>query len=526
MPARRVLLVHPASEPNFWQLPLICRTHGCKAAFPPLGLITLAALLPEDWELRLVDQDVRPLQEADWQWADLVLVSGMLSHRAGLLALVREAKARGRTVVAGGFYPSGLPQEVLDAGADLVVRGEAENTVPLMLGALAGGRRGQVIEHPEKPALTSSAVPRFDLLELSAYKSVALQTSRGCPHDCEFCDVTSLLGRRVRTKEVHQVLAELQFLYRLGWRGSIFFADDNFIGDRAYARELLEELIPWNRSRGEPFSFWSQASLELARHPDLIDLMTAANFDTVFVGIESPDVEVLTRAGKHQNVRHPLVDSLNNITKNGLGVMGSFIVGMDGEEAGAGARITALVEAAALPLVMPNLMVALPRTRLWDRLQREGRLAPVTRTMDALFYWPTFSPARPEREILEEYAQLWEDLFEPSRFLARAGRYFLLMRPTRAALGQEAQTAVNSRPSATRFDWRRRLNELRCLGLLIWRWTWQRRQGRQFFRQLREIRRKNPSRLHKFVAACFFGEEMMGVSEVIRRRVREYLDRS
>ena len=211
-------------------------------------------MLPAEWELRLVDLNVRSLTEEDWQWAELVLISAMYIQRDGLLALVREAKRRGKTVVAGGPYPTSLPEAVVEAGCDFVVRGEGENTMPLFLEALRQGQAG-IIAKGEKPDLTTSPIPRFDLLGLNDYSSFTIQTSRGCPFDCEFCDVVNLFGRKPRYKSPQQVIAELETLYRLGARGAVFICDDNFIGNKKQARAFLQELTPWLRSRREPFRF-------------------------------------------------------------------------------------------------------------------------------------------------------------------------------------------------------------------------------------------------------------------------------
>ncbi|MFZ0053125.1 MAG: radical SAM protein, partial [Desulfobaccales bacterium] len=238
-------------------------------------------MLPSEWELRLADLNTRSLTEEDWQWADLILISAMYIQRAGLLALVREAKRRGKTVVAGGPHPTSLPEAVLEAGCDFVVRGEGENTIPLLLEAIRHGKTG-IIENGEKPDLTTSPIPRFDLLQLKDYVTFTIQTSRGCPFDCEFCDVVNLFGRTPRYKTPKQVIAELETLYRLGARGSAFICDDNFIGSKKHARAFLQELIPWLKSRGEPYRFLTQASVNLGQDPEMIDLMIAANLREVF----------------------------------------------------------------------------------------------------------------------------------------------------------------------------------------------------------------------------------------------------
>ncbi len=370
----RALLINPEFPKFFWTMPQLCHIHGCKSSTAPLGLITVAALLPKDWQLRLVDLNTGALSEADWEWAEVVLFSAMAVQRASLLDLVREAKTRGKPVVAGGPYPSTIPEEVMAAGCDFLVRGEAELLMPQLLEGLAQGKTGSIYEAQDKPDLSFSPIPRFDLLKPEDYLSISIQTTRGCPFDCEFCDVVSLFGRKVRTKNPEQVLAELEALYRLGGVKHIFIADDNFIGNKGYARQLLHQIIPFMKSHGEPFSFITQASVNLGQNLDLIDLMTEANFNSVFLGVESPDEEVLQLARKRQNVASPLTESIKAINANGLSLIASFILGMDGETSGAGDRIADFVEATELPIVMLNMLFPLLRTRLWHRLEKEGRL--------------------------------------------------------------------------------------------------------------------------------------------------------
>ncbi len=372
----KALLVHPATPLSFFSYPKLLHRWGYKAMMPSISLITVAALLPREWQLRLVDLNAESMTDQQWDWADLVMISGMIIHRPNLLALIREAKARGKTVVVGGPYATSLPEEVLEAGADFVVRGEGENTIPLFLEALAQGRQGGVFKCHTKPDLATSPIPRFDLLNLKHYASLSIQTSRGCPHDCEFCDVVHLFGRRPRYKEPRQVIAELETLYRLGWRGPVFISDDNFIGNKTQARAILRELTPWSKSRGEPFVFNTQATVTLGQDVPLIDLMTEANFVEVFLGLESPEEEALIRSAKHHNLRASMQESVETIKANGLKIIGSFILGMDGERPGTGDRIISFIEATHIPMVMINLLQPAPHTRLWQRLQQEDRLLP------------------------------------------------------------------------------------------------------------------------------------------------------
>ena len=288
-----VLLVNPRLPRSFWSFPDIMRVTGKKALMPSLGLLTVAGLLPDDWTARMADENVRPVSDEDLAWADVVMVSAMLVQRDGLFACARRAKALGKIVAAGGPYVTSAPQEVLDAGCDFVIVGEGERTIPLLVQAIVEGRTGGIITVDDRTDMAGVPLPRYDLINPRDYDAMPLQTSRGCPFACEFCDVINLFGRTPRYKSCAQVTAELSAILDTGHLGSVFFTDDNFIGNPGRARELLRAIADWNRAHGEPFWFITQASVNLGGSPELIDLMTAANFGYVFVGIESPDTDVL-----------------------------------------------------------------------------------------------------------------------------------------------------------------------------------------------------------------------------------------
>ena len=411
------------------------------------------------------------------------------------------------------------------AGCDFLVRGEAELLMPQLLEGLREGRSGSIYEATEKPDLSLSPIPRFDLLQPENYSTLSIQTTRGCPFDCEFCDVVSLFGRKVRTKKPEQVLAELEALYRLGGVNLIFIADDNFIGNKAYARQLLKQLIPFLKTRGEPFSFMTQTSVNLGQNLDLIDLMTEANFDTVFIGVESPDEQVLQRAHKRQNVASPLADSLRAINGNGLTIIGSFILGLDGETAGAGDRIAEFAEATDLPIVMLNILFPMFRTRLWHRLQKEGRLREDLvdewvrrKTPEMEYYTQMFlQPSRSEEEIVEEYFRMVDRLLEPSAFLGRAYRSILAMRPTRSALA--AKNGKTLPPAGPPHQKSRRdyLNDIRRFLRLAWGQGVKSACRGQFWRQLYGVWRHNPSRLIRYLSTCSYGEDFFLFREALLR---------
>lgn len=511
----RALLINAKSDFAFWTLQESARFTGSKTLAPPLGLVTAAALLPDEWELRLVDRNLRPPDEEEWNWSDIALVSGMLGQKTDMLSTVREAKSRGKLTAVGGPYPTSLPHELLDAGADFVVSGEGELSIPLFLEALKGGSVAKIIKSSDRPDMRTSPVPRFDLLNLYDYQIFLVQTSRGCPFECEFCDIINLLGRKPRYKSPDQVIRELQALFDLGWRGTVFVGDDNFIGSRTHALAILEKLIPWQKSHGEPFGFLTQASVNLGKDLEMIDKLTEANFSNIFIGLESPDTSVLEKAHKFQNVRNPVKTAMETINKNGLVVLGSFIVGFDNEEAGIADRIIALVEETALPIVMLNLLTALPNTKLWDRLEREGRLLDDMVLKDRMTGdRMNFVPTRPESEIFEEMVKVWDTLYEPGRFFDRTSRYFRRMRPTRAAMGVESQTYGPAVPHAglpRRIWWRHFRGFFRFIYVQGIRPPY---RG-HFWRNLLAMRRENPSRIDVYLQACGLGESMFRIREML-----------
>ena len=521
----RALLVNAKADFSFWTLPRSNRLLGTKTLAPPLGLITVAALLPSEWKLRLVDLNIRELHEDDWDWAEIVMISGMLGQKTSLLQTVKEAKRRGKRVVVGGPYPTTVPEEVLQAGADSLVRGEGENTVALFLDALKEGRIHGVFENHEKPDLSTSPVPRFDLLSLNDYQVLQVQTSRGCPFDCEFCDIVNLYGRKPRYKSPDKVMRELEALYNLGWRGEVFIGDDNFIGSRAHAQELLGKLIEWQRSHGEPFSFTIQASVNLGDDLETMDLMTAANFGSVFIGLESVDEEALKLAHKYQNLGNSMTERVRSINKNGLTVVGSFIIGFDGERKGTDQRISKFVEETGIPVVMVNVLTPLPYTDLWRRLEREGRLLEMMDLgKDMIGDQLSFLPTRPTSEILEEVAGVWSYLYEPERFLKRTARYYAQMRPTRAALEMRNPPSDPSVPSA-KAPLKKKLRMARAALLLIWELGVRPPYRRHFWRQLLEVYRQNPSRIDLFVQKCGLGLSMFAIRNMVLKLKDKRLSR-
>lgn len=510
------LLISPKSPSTFWSYETLLQLLGKKALQPPLGLLTVAALLPDSWTCRLVDCNVRPVTDAEWNWADIVLLSGMIVQKPHLLELVAEAKRRDKRVAVGGPYATALPDELRDAGADFLVLDEAELTLTPFLEALEQGATGGTFTaNGAKPEVTSTPPARFDLLDLSAYDSMAIQFSRGCPFLCEFCDIIVLYGRRPRTKRPAQVLAEMDQLYRLGWRGTIFIVDDNFVGNRKAAKEMLRELLTWQAERGYPFQFDTEASLDLAQDLELLDLMVACGFRSVFLGIETPDADSLERTLKHQNLRQPLDEAVAAITGSGIRVMSGFIIGFDGEATGAGTRVVEFVERTAIPNAFVSILQALPGTALWTRLAREGRLRDATTAFGDATYLANFAPTRPLTQIAEEFVEAFERLYEPRTYLDRTWRYFL-------SFGATRRVAWPTRTAGPPFG--ETLRTLPAIIRILWRQGIARRTRWRFWHHLLSIARHNPGALAHYVTVCAFSEHFLVFRRLIRRSINEQLE--
>ena len=508
----RALLVYPRYPTTYWSFEEALALAGQRALMPPLGLITAAALLPAHWELRLVDTNVRPLGPDDWAWAELVICSAMLVQKRDLEHCIREARGRGLPVAVGGPFASSTPDAPELRLANYLVLDEGEITIPLFLEALARGeQRGRFHSGGQKPDITRSPIPRFDLLDLAAYNVMAVQFSRGCPFQCEFCDIIVLYGRKPRTKEPAQLLAELDALHRLGWRGEVFLVDDNFIGNKRNVKRLLPELLAWQLQRGFPFAFTTEASVDLAAEPELLTGMAQCRFHRVFLGIETPDAESLAGAQKHQNTRHPLVEAVDAISAAGLQVMAGFILGFDGEAPGAGERIVDFVNATGIPLAMVGVLQALPNTALWLRLAGEGRLLesgePFTHGVQT--HLLNFSPSRPMAEIAAEFLACFDALYEPSAYLHRAYAYCQkLGLPRWPRLGQ--QRHGRTRP------WR-------VLAALCWRQGMRRSSRWLFWRQLALMAMRRPQLLNDYLWMLLVEEHMLRYRDVIHREVEAQL---
>lgn len=439
----KCLLIQPASEGfSFWHFTKACEIAGCKAVIPPLGLLTVAAILPQHWEFRLLDLHRTSFDEGLWDWADVVCTGGMLPQQPGILEVIERGVRDGKFVVVGGPDPTSQPE--LYGQASALVLNEGEATIPLWLDSWRAGHPAGTFVTTDRPDITQSPVPRFDLVDFRDYLFMGIQISRGCPYNCEFCDIIELYGRKPRVKTPEQVVAELETLHQLGYSGHLDVVDDNFIGNRPYIkREILPAMIQWMKRRKYPFYLAAQASLNIADDEPLLALMQEAEFRYLFVGIETPDHDLLLTAQKPQNTTGSIVDRVHKIYDYGMSVTAGFVLGFDNESDGMDEAIINLVEDTGICAVMVSLLIALPKTQLTRRLREEGRLIgadgkldlnegdyrvdlseSVFERCDQTTSGLNFVTQRDRRTILREFLNILNTVYDADRYFKRVVRTY------------------------------------------------------------------------------------------------------
>ena len=367
------LLIYPAFPDTFWSFKHALKFIRKHSAFPPLGLLTVGSMLPSDWPKRLIDLNVSRLTEKDLAWAESAFISAMAVQRESARQVITRCQKAGLKVVAGG--PLFTDEHTEFAGVDHFVLNEAELTLPPFLKDLQQGCAQNLYKTSEFADLKKTPPPMWELIDLKHYAAMSVQFSRGCPFNCDFCNITALLGHRVRIKTAAQIIAELDGLYRLGWRGQIFFVDDNFIGNRKYLMtELLPALIEWQKDKKQ-IHFNTESSVDLADNPALMEMMVAAGFNSVFIGIETPDEAGLAECNKKQNKNRNLVASVKRIQRAGLQVQGGFIEGFDSDTTSIFQHQIDFIQKSGIVTAMVGLLNAPPGTRLYQRLKQQGRLA-------------------------------------------------------------------------------------------------------------------------------------------------------
>jgi radical SAM superfamily enzyme YgiQ (UPF0313 family) len=413
----KALLVYPVFPDTYWSFRHALEFEGRRAAFPPLGLLTVSSMLPKDWDRRLVDMNVEELTDEDIQWADIVMVSAMIVQRESLEEVVARSRKLGKRVVVGGPYVSTSSERVPDA--DHIFVGEAETTLPEFLHDLELGVPQKIYQADERPSLLNTPVPDFSLVDMRKYSAMNIQYSRGCPFQCEFCDIIEIYGRVPRTKSNEQMVAELDALKASGWRGLVFIVDDNFIGNKKNVRLFMPDLITWSRENENPFSYITEASVNLAEDDSLLQMMEDAGFRRVFLGIETPVEESLIEAHKGQNTRRDLLDSVKKIQSYGMEVMAGFIVGFDNDPEDIFDRQMKFIGESGIPLAMVGLLNALPDTQLWRRLEKENRLTGMSDGNNTDCHL-NFIPKMNRDVLVEGYKSILRNIYSPAEYYHRA----------------------------------------------------------------------------------------------------------
>ncbi len=486
----RILLVYPRFPETFWGYQRALRFLGISATHPPLGMLTVAGMLPGGHDLRMVDLNVRSDRNEDWEWADLVLTGGMMIQRPSVEQVVARSRQHGVPVVIGGPDATTCSED-LPSDAHLVL-GEAESPrFAHAIDQLVRSRKRLILDLREEPqGIDDSPLPRYDIIDRKDYASMALQMSRGCPFKCEFCDIPFLFGNRTRYKPVDRTLAELELLYDWGWRGSVFWVDDNFIGNKKSCKDILPHVIEWQQNHGMPFQFYTQASVNLAADESLLDLMGDAGFDSVFLGIETPVEESLIETRKLQNTRFDLLESVQKIQGKGMQVMAGFIIGFDNDPDDIDDHLIRFIQDSGIPVAMTGLLTALPGSPLYDRLETEGRLLETNaeregnNTFQFAFNYKT---KQNPQTLIDAYKRVLLEVY------GKPENYFKRVETLYRNLGQKSITE-------TPLDWRRLLALVRSILMIPWT-----RYGRVYGSFLARTLLKSPSRFQDAVRQGIIG---------------------
>ena len=427
----KVLLIYPRYPDTFWSFRHALKVAGKKASFPPLGLLTVAAMLPDEWDKKLVDMNVKPLRDDDIKWADYVFISAMVVQRDSVADVIERCKRYNTIMVAGGpLFTAGYEYF---SDVDHLVLDEAEITLPPFLEDLEKGCAKHIYTSKERPDITKTPLPMWSLLDMKKYSSTNIQYSRGCPYNCDFCDIIILNGNVPRTKSKEQILAELDTLYNRGWRDGIFIVDDNFIGNKKKLKgEILPAMIEWQKARKYPSMLLTETSINLADDDELMDLMVEAGFDTVFIGIESPNEESLAECSKQQNRKRDLVASVKRIQNHGLQVQGGFILGFDNDPLSIFRSQINFIQKSGIVTAMVGLLNAPPETKLYQRLEKENRLLEIsTISGDNTDCTMNFIPKMDRETLLNGYKSILATIYSPKEYYKRVKIFLKEYKPRR-----------------------------------------------------------------------------------------------
>ena len=424
----KILLIYPKNPDTYWSFKHALKFVSKKAVNPPLGLITVASLLPANWEKKLIDMNVSPLHEHDIKQADYVFISAMSVQLQSVNEIIKRCKSAGKKIVAGGP----LFTEEFDkfSDVDYLVLNEAEITLPVFIKDLLNGDAKHIYKTSDFADLQSSPVPDYSLIRTKKYNSLTLQFTRGCPFNCEFCDITALYGHKVRTKSTEQVLSELENLYNTGWRNNVFFVDDNFIGNKAELKEsLLPAMIEWMRGHNYPFTFMTEASINLADDPVLLDLMVQAGFDQLFIGIETTEEASLIECNKVQNHKRDLMQSVKIIQSAGIEVTAGFIVGFDNDSPSVFQQMIEFIQRSGIITAMVGLLNAPRKTKLYERLEKEGRIIDDW-TGDNTNFSMNFVPKMNKQILMKGYQNILHGIYSSRPYYERITSFLKTFNPS------------------------------------------------------------------------------------------------
>ncbi len=426
-PEMKILFIYPEYPDTFWSFKYALRFISKKAVNPPLGLLTVAAMLPKEWKKKVIDMNVGNLKDKDIEWADYVFISAMAVQKDSVKEIVERCKAYNVKIVAGGPLFTASHEDFNNI--DHLLLNEAEITLPLFLKDLKDNCAKHIYSTDEFPDIEKTPIPSFELIKMRKYVSMNIQYSRGCPFNCDFCDITALFGRKVRTKAKHQILFELERLYHLGWRGNIFLVDDNFIGDKYKLKEeILPAIINWMKKHKYPFVFTTEASINLSDDEELMQMMVDAGFNSVFIGIETPDEGSLAECTKFQNQNRNMVSCVKKIQKSGLEVTGGFIVGFDNDPPSIFQRQIEFIKKSGIVTAMVGLLNAPKNTRLYSRLEKQNRLLKdISGSNTDLSL--NFIPKMDYSKLIEGYNEILQKIYSAKPYYERVKSFLRDYRP-------------------------------------------------------------------------------------------------
>jgi radical SAM superfamily enzyme YgiQ (UPF0313 family) len=422
-----ILMIYPKYPVTFWSFKYTLKYISKKASFPPLGLLTVAAMLPKEWNLQLVDLNIRRLEQKELEWADYVVISAMLVQKDSVSEILQNCARLQKKVIAGGPLFTSKFEDYIHL-VDHLILNEAECTLPQFLADLENGTPKKVYRSNSFPSLRNTPLPRWDLVKTEDYALLMIQFSRGCPFNCEFCDVTSLFGHNPRTKTEDQFLQELQAIYDTGWRGSLFVVDDNFIGNKKAIKNMLPHVIEWMKAHKYPFEMLTETSINIADDDQLIQLMTEAGFTNIFIGLETPNEESLKECSKNQNCKRDMTAAIKKLQAAGLQVFGGYIVGFDNDDESIFARQIKFIQETGVVTAMVGLLNALPNTKLWHRLKNENRLSNIS-SGDNTDGSINFIPRMDKAKLIAGYNKIVKTIYSPRHYYQRVNEFLKTYKP-------------------------------------------------------------------------------------------------